>query len=152
MYFHVSSRAWNVGEVINPGVWGRRVRGITSPHVPPMGGYQPSDLVNIMWEGALEVARRFYAPDAPSRTDIVFLFPTRGHALAFQRTIGGQTNVYEVQPLNPADPHHLADMDILHHVPGYLIDHVHDRCRDYWTQPPIGTPELLWGGPVEVIR
>lgn len=152
MYFHVSRRAWNIGDVIQPGMWGDRVKAVTTNRVAPNGGYQRGDLVNILWEGALEVARQVYAPNAPSRMNIVFLFTARADAEAFQGRIGEEARVYEVRPVNDDAPHHLADMDRLHDVPDHLIDHVHDRCRDYWTQPPVGTQELLWGGTVAVIR
>lgn len=153
MYFHVSDRQWNVGDVIDPGNWGHLIRAHSNVAIVPNAGIDVAPHHrNFMWEAALEVARRAYAAHKPSRLGIVFLFPQQADALTFQGMIGGQARVYEVTPLNPADPHHHGDMDLLHNVPGHLIDHIHDRCQQYWTQAPAGMTELLWGGRVEVIR
>lgn len=150
MYFHVSAKPWNVGDVIHPGNWGNLIRAHSNNSVTLKANTDVAPQHrNFMWEAALEVARRAYAPNAPSRANIVFLCQSKADAVFFRDNYAKGATIYTCDPVDPNAPNHLGDFDI-YKVPGPLFDFLHDHSKRYWTQAPVGLPELLWGGSVTV--
>jgi hypothetical protein len=59
-----------VGEIIQPGKWGRET--LAFAQRGRRGIQQDSDAINLIWEAALEAARIARFPEATSRLDCVF--------------------------------------------------------------------------------
>lgn len=154
-YFHLCKAKLGLGSVIEPGNYGELIR---------IGGYRHTSFQREM---VLEEARKKVAPQAPSRLDCLFAFPSEIDARAFQfREFSGfgSDYLYEITPARDGTPVFSTQISILENWPQDYIN----KARLYWdqTQSPMdsaivtppgmgmgaGFQEVLLGGSVVVIR
>jgi hypothetical protein len=147
--YHVSSNQWGVGDKIEPGNWGARTRefGIGPGH---RGYGSISDAAIIVWEVALEAARRT-AGATPSRLDCVFCCEDMMSAKAFRDRFAQDAQVYEVEVDDETKTHSgnydaLTDM-----IDGPTIETIQAAALSYWQEEPVGIKEILVGGIVKVV-
>lgn len=154
-YFHLCKAKLGIGSIIEPGNYGELIR---------IGGYKHAAFHR---ETVLEEVRREMAPDAPSRLDCLFAFPTELDARSFQfREFAGfgSDYLYEIEPLHDNTPICTVKMGALENWPQDYIN----KARLYWdqTQSPMnsaviappgvgvsaGFQEILLGCPASVVR
>jgi uncharacterized protein DUF2441 len=147
--YHVSKAQLSVGQVLQPGEWGRTTRQFRK------GGRaltEIGDAVILAWESSLETARRVLVPNAPSRFDCVFTCQAMQGAVAFRRRFRPQANIYEVETVSTTSPTFTGDYDLITdtgHAP--FVDTWVEKAILYWTSKPQGIAEVLIKGEVRVL-
>lgn len=147
MYFHVSNMHWEIGAIIQPGEWGRKMR---------IMGVGPINLTmenvkTMIWESCLETARLMVDPNLPSRLNCVFLCNDREHVQRFRDRRRPGADIYTCLPVEEGVNQHLADFSILDAGDGPLIDTITPRATQYWTNEAVGIREIIHAGSVRVI-
>lgn len=152
MYFHVSEKSWEIGEVIEPGNFGRRIVHVTQPsHIVNQPGTEVGPFVRtMMWEAALEASRMAYAPSAPSRSAVVFLSESLELARRFRDRFKQGHSIFSVIPITDIAPSHKGDFSVFEDVPEPFFNVIAARSRQYWVNQTPAIPEILWAGPVAV--
>lgn len=147
--YHVSSANWAIGELVPPGNWGARIRQFGKGD-----GYRGygsiSDAGNMVWEVALEAARRACGA-VPSRLDCVFCCTDEASAKAFRDRFAQGSHIYEVE-VDEATVLHSGNYDALTDMAdGPTIDTIQASAISYWKDEPTGIKEILVGGPVKIV-
>ncbi|WP_192936339.1 hypothetical protein [Sinorhizobium meliloti] len=152
MYFHVSDKDWQAGDVIHPGNYGRSIIENSQPSIiVNVAGLQISPLVrNLMWESALEASRIAWVPGAPSRASVVFLSETLALARRFRDKFKDDHKIFRVAPVDDNANRHQGDFAIFEDIPEPLFAQLAERCRLYLVNPDPQLPEILWEGAVQV--
>jgi len=105
----------------------------------------------LVWEVALEAARRSVIPTAPSRLDCVFACCSQVDAISFRNQFRPNHQVYSVD-VAPGISTFIADYDVItNSISGPFVDTFVDQAFRYWTVSPVGMREVLIGGSVTVI-
>jgi len=147
--FHVTGANWNTGDLIQPGSWGQTLRQFRP------GGPVPGSWETVMWEVALETARRQVAPVAPSRFNCVFVCESEAFAIAFRDQYRPTAHLVQVEPTDGDQTIHRGDFMLLSgNIPGQpaYVDYMTERGIAYWTSNPApGMGEILFDGPVRVV-
>ena len=94
-FFHVAGPGLRVGEIIQPGKWGRET--LAFAQRGRRGIQQDSDAINLIWEAALEAARIVRFPEATSRLDCVFACFREEDARAFRDRFRPDHKIYRVE-------------------------------------------------------
>lgn len=147
--FHVSSREWAAGDVIEAGAWGRLLSAWSFPH------NIPKEINVLVWEVALEASRLSLDPSMPSRLNCVFTTESVEAARHFRDRFRAGAKIYEVESVNEADVEIRCDFDLISNsgfAKDALIPDVAVKARRYWDQNPKGLVEILHAGPVRVVR
>jgi hypothetical protein len=148
MFIHVSHALHNVGDVIEPGAFGRSVRQ-WSKNKPTDS---PEALKNVIWESALESVRMVAKPEAPSRLACVFACRSQADATRFRDRFRVGAGLYAIEPAPPC-PTFFGDYDLITDSSFEpFVDHFSQRSVRYWTQEASGMCEVLIGGPVKVMQ
>ncbi|MBT3072130.1 DUF2441 domain-containing protein [Rhodomicrobium sp. Az07] len=143
-YFHCAPLPLHIGSIIYQGNWGR----LFSLYEAKPGEGLPT---NAFKEVVLELSRKLYAPDAPSRLDCVFVTPTIEEAIAFRNKYQRTNLIYEVTPVGEAPPLHVGSYELaLAPYPQKYFQAIFDMGRDYWTVPATANREVLIGSPVRI--
>lgn len=159
-YFHVSPKTWSVGEVIEPGHYGRTTLNTSDGQINPTPDKDGSPGVPVgiafilMRETAVEAARRAGHPGAPSRLNCVFVTTTIEDARAFRDRFRPGAHLFEVNVIDDC-PRHSGNFEAITrptrgapYVPTFA-----EMAVSYWRDQPTGPGlvEILIGGPVTVI-
>lgn len=121
-------------------------------YVPGRTPAAAADSQFLLWEIALETARRAVAPEAPSRLACVFVYEELDQARVFRDRYraGGHILIVEPHDLNAkrwrADPDHLTGSG---GTP--FVDYMPEAAFRYWTEPASNHVEMLLAGPVRVV-
>jgi hypothetical protein len=159
-YFHVSPKPWSVGEVIEPGAFGRTTLSVADGHISPTPdahgapGIAPHLAFMLMREAAVEAARLAGFSNAPSRLKCVFVTATIEDARAFRDRFRPGAEIYEVD-VNDNLLRHPGNFEaITRPTKGapYVASFA-DMAMSYWRDTPTGPGlvEILIGGPVAII-
>lgn len=139
-YYYLNHRNLSVGDIIEPGEWGRTVASTVGHRFLKM-------------EQQFETVRRRINPELPSRFDCIFLFDSQDMAMKFQKLKRPNNKLYEVTLLEEAVPIHVADMMLVH--PELEIwDAQWGNPKLYWESANIDSTEIreiLTISPVEII-
>lgn len=108
----------------------------------------------VLWEVAMEAARVGTDQGLPSRLDCVFVTETQAMAESFRDKYREGAFIYEVSPLLADLRTHRGDFalisDGIRH--GSYADYMAEHCRQYWADPAVKEPEILYPGPLQVTR
>jgi hypothetical protein len=148
--YHVSSNQWQPGDKIEPGNWGNRTRQFGRG--PGYRGYATiGDAAVMVWEVALEAARRATGSDAPSRLDCVFCCEDIASAKAFRDRFASGSHIFEVE-VDDSIATHVGNYEALTDmVDGPTIDTIQASSLSYWKDEPKGIREIVVGGSVKVL-
>lgn len=149
-FFHVSEPK-AVGTIIPPGRFSTISRRYITNSPWPAG----SDLTNLVWEIALESARKASRPNAPSRMNCIFACETLGAARLFrQRYRPAHFEIYRAEAVVAGTPIHRGDFTaISSHIPNSpSVDYFSDAAARYWLAQPSDIIELIIGGPIRLIE
>jgi hypothetical protein len=147
--FHHTKGWYESGTMIQPGSWGRHIRGI--------GGMHRS----FLREAVFELVRQEEFDDKPSRLDCSFAYTDAGYArtkLAFHDESPNDRLLYEVEPADSVSPLHMADLywidealPALHGDPAKVVV---DLARQYWRGVIYRqeSREVIVAGSLRVIR
>src|SRR5690349_12766934 len=148
-FFHVADPGLRVGEIIQPGKWGRET--LAFAQRGRRGIQQDSDAINLIWEAALEAARIVRFPEATSRLDCVFACFREEDARAFRDRFRPDHKIYGVELINPATPVTIGDYGAITDAePGPYVEMAAQIAATYWNALKPRFPEALIGGPVRV--
>lgn len=151
MFFHVSLPAWNAGDVINPGNWGRQLSALGTTGIVIGTDFRPLEFAKTaMWEASLETARLAIDPALPSRLNCVFLTDDLNHARDFRNRYRGGQTIYTCNPVAAGVIQHAADFIHLDTGHQAWVSEMPRKCMDYWRLPPAGMKEIIYAGPVIV--
>ena len=98
----------DVPVVFSPGRWGQQCRDMKNNQA--VSDYTRRTL---LWETTLELSRRIYRPEAPSRFDIVFAFETVAAAQKFRAKSRAAHTIYEAEIRGSGSQVFRADMTAL---------------------------------------
>lgn len=105
----------------------------------------------MVWEVALEAARRAYGSAGPSRLDCVFCCEDVASAKAFRDRFSQGSQIYEVE-VDDATLTHVGNYDaITDMADGPTVETVQTSAASYWQDEPTGIREILVGGAVKVV-
>ncbi|WKW50178.1 hypothetical protein [Rhodomicrobium lacus] len=145
-YFHCAPLPLHIGSIIYQGNWGR----LFSLYEAKVGEGLPT---NSFKEVVLELSRKLYAPDAPSRLDCVFVTPTLEEGVAFRNKYQRTSIIYEVTPVRDSPRSHVGSYELaLAPYPQKYFQAIFDMARDYWTIPAATNREVLLGSAVRIER
>lgn len=146
-FLHVAPAGLQRGHVVQPGWWGRCSRQWQK------GGQtftNHQDAYILVWEVALETARRTLRPNAPSRLNCVFACCSQSEAVIFRDRFRPNNQVNSIE-VGSNVSQFVADYDVItNSIDGPFVDTFVDQALHYWTKPPAGMREVLIGGPVTV--
>jgi hypothetical protein len=148
-FFHVAGPGLRVGEIVQPGKWGRETFAFAARG--RRGIQHDNDAINLIWEAALEAARLVRFPEAVSRLDCVFACFREEDARAFRDRFRPGHKIYRVELVNPETPVTIGDYGAITDVePGPYVEMGAQIAATYWkaTQPRF--PEALIGGAIRV--
>jgi len=158
-YFHVSLKPWQIGDVIAPGGFGKATLNVADGHLSSTPdaqgapGIAPTTAFMLMREAAIEAARRAGYPEAPSRSQCVFVTEKIEDARAFRDRFRLGAMIYEVEVSDDAPRHHGNFEVITRPTNGapYVASFA-DMAISYWRDKPTdpGLVEILIGGPVTI--
>lgn len=142
-FLHVSGLWYSVGDVIQPGNWGRVVQG----NGPSVQNGHP----HFYREAVFEAMRVRSAPDRASRMCSVFGLGNMPAASRFHSERGGF--LYRVQVDTPAARTHLGSLETFDRLDGRhdLVDVLVD-IEQYWTAAPGRYAEILVEAPATVVE
>jgi hypothetical protein len=104
----------------------------------------------LLWEVALEAVRQVVAAPEPSRLDCVFACRSQADAIAFRNRFRSSQQIYLID-VAPGVRTFVADYDVItNSIDGPFVDTFVGEAFRYWTQKPVGMPEVLIGGPATV--
>jgi hypothetical protein len=160
-YFHVSPKPWSARDVIQPGSFGRTSLSVadgqisSTPDAQGAPGIAPSLAFELMRETAVEAARLAGFPNAPSRSQCVFVTATIEDARSFRDRFRPVAEIYEVD-VDDALPRHFGNFEAITRPTNgapYVASFA-NMAVSYWRDTPTepGLVEILIGGPVTVIR
>jgi hypothetical protein len=116
--YYVTPRLLAAGDLVEPGNWGRMLRGIGARH-------------NAFFrETLLEVVRLAVRPDAVSRLEAAFAFDDQTAADQFVRDDRGGQNIYVVAASGNGTRHDMAWLDVLANVHDPQM--AERAARAYW--------------------
>ncbi|EXX77089.1 hypothetical protein RirG_027000 [Rhizophagus irregularis DAOM 197198w] len=112
-----------------------------------------TDINTLLWEVALESARKAAAPTRPSRLDCVFACESIQEALIFRRRFRPDGKLLRVQLLEAVSPCHRGDFSLISDsiASGPYTDYMSLAAARYWTTEPSNMVEVLVGGAVSVL-
>ena len=116
-FFHVAAPGLRVGEIIQPGRWGRETLAFAARG--RRGIPQDSDAIDLIWEAALEAVRLVRFPEAISRLDCVFACFREEDARAFRDRFRPDDKIFE---LNSSMLRHLLPLGITALLPTPSLD------------------------------
>jgi len=148
-FFHVASPGLRVGEIIQPGKWGRETLAFAARG--RRGIQNDSDAINLIWEAALEGARVVRSPEAISRLDCVFACFREEDARAFRDRFRPAHKIYRVELIDPETPVTIGDYGAITDAePGPYVEMAAQIAATYWNATQPRFPEALIGGAVRV--
>ena len=148
-FFHVAGPGLRVGEIIQPGKWGRET--LAFAQRGRRGIQQDSDAINLIWEAALEAARIVRFPEATSRLDCVFACFREEDARAFRDRFRPDHKIYRVELIEPDTPVTIADYGAITDAEaGPYVEMAARMAVPYWNPTQPRFPEALIGGAVRV--
>ncbi|WP_313616213.1 DUF2441 domain-containing protein [Agrobacterium sp.] len=149
MYYHVSNIYHDAGSIVKSGNWGRTVRLFG----PDAAVKAVSHVEIILWEVALETARLALAPQHPSRLDCIFAFETVELAMDFQSQYRPDGRIFELEPIGDAMTYR-GDFALIARADRKrpYADYMAEVSKAYWTAPTAEQAEILYGGPLRVVR
>jgi hypothetical protein len=146
-FFHVAPTGLAAGTILQPGSWGRHIRQWEK------GGAtfnNHAEAYILLWEVALEAVRQSIAPAEPSRLDCVFACGSQADAIAFRDRFRPTQKVYPIE-VSTGTRTFVADYDVItNSIAGPFVDTFVGQAFRYWTQRPVGMPEILISGPATV--
>jgi hypothetical protein len=149
-FFHVAAPGLRVGEIIQPGRWGRETLAFAARG--RRGIQQDSDAINLIWEAALEAVRLVRFAEAVSRLDCVFTCFREEDAQTFRNRFRPDHKIYRVELVDAETPVTIGDYGTITDAePGPYVEMAAQIAATYWkaTQPRF--PEALIGGAVRVV-
>ena len=149
-YFHVGAAGLNIGDVLTPGSWGQHTRAFGVRRALETD----RQAMNLIWEASLESVRCQSFAQEVSRLDCVFACLDEASARRFLQRFRQNPphNVYRVRPVNPDTPISMGDFNaITNPTPGSLVDIAVGISAGYWNVENPVDPEVLIGGPVQVV-
>lgn len=148
MYFHVRTPRINLGQIIQPGAWGQLLRTFTNNSIPP-----PQNTQVVLWEVALESARRSIEPNQVSRLACTFVWENLADATAFRQQYRPAGVIHEVAPVGQEAASYRGDFSLLSHdvAGGAFVDFMPQVADAYWRSPNPLMPERLYPGALTVI-
>jgi hypothetical protein len=148
-FFHVAGPGLRVGEIIQPGKWGREM--LAFAQRGRRGIQQDSDVINLIWEAALEAARIVRFPEATSRLDCVFACFREEDARAFRDRFRPDHKIYRLELIDPETPVTIGDYGAITDAePGPYVEMAAKMAATYWNASQPRFPEALIGGAVRV--
>src|SRR6516165_11729907 len=148
-FFHVAGPGLRVGEIIQPGKWGRETLAFAARG--RRGIQEENDAINLIWEAALEAARLVRFPEAVSRLDCVFACFREEDAQAFRDRFRAGNKSYQVALIDPETPVTIGDYGAITDAePGPYVEMAAQIAASYWNATQLRFPEALIGGAVRV--
>ncbi|UYW25676.1 DUF2441 domain-containing protein [Methylorubrum extorquens] len=134
---------------MHPGNWGVKIA--ATPNALPPGNEVL--FFNVYRETMLELGRKTYAPNAPSRMNCIFCCKSEQDAAYYRSKYAPNTKVYAVELVDKSSPIHTADFEM---VVGALAPTAYAsnmlKVERYWTAGGGTSPELLVGGAIRIMR
>jgi hypothetical protein len=151
-YFHVSSRHVLIGDLIQPGQFGRSIENV---NCEIFHRNETRSALTFFYECLLEKSRLERFPDKPSRLECVFLWTSLHDAIWFRDTLKRGKPIYEVAPVASGNPTHFADIDrtsLLKDPDMKGARLAMARADEYWSHQPDTNAriEVLMPHPVRV--
>jgi len=148
MYYHVSPQPLADGLELEPGEFGRKLRGVG------VNDGVPNSQVSFYWEIALETARLSIHPDLPSRLTSTFLWRSLAAACVFRHRYRQGGEIHEIELVGD-HPIFCGDFTLITAPPVNqpYLDYMPQLALKYWQQA--GQPavaEFLYPGPIRIIR
>jgi hypothetical protein len=148
-FFHVAPPGLRVGEIVQPGHWGRETLAFAARG--RRGIQHDSDAINLIWEAALEAGRLVRFPEAVSRLDCVFACFREEVARAFRDRFRSDHKLYRVELVDPDTPVTIGDYGAITEAePGPYVEMAARIAASYWNATQPRFPEALIGGAVKV--
>jgi len=146
--FHATHRELKVGEIIEPGNWGKKILEIGLTH--------PSWYREII----LEAVRLFSYPVKPSRLNCTFSCDSFDTIKRYKQHNCPEGYIYKVIVLNPSLPTHKGDFNAVEPTPGSGLN-MFQIANLYWqfgyktsvdTWPGIECSEILSASALQIIE
>ncbi|WP_313616466.1 hypothetical protein [Agrobacterium sp.] len=137
MYYHVNYADFAIGEIIQPGGWGRQIRQFRPGGPMPT----PETLAVLLWEVAMESARVIVDPKLCSRLHCTFVWETIELAVSFRNQTRPNAHIFELEATSD-NPTYRGDFSLITHnnpTQAYA-DYMSETCKKYWTTPASEAP------------
>lgn len=142
-FFHVMNAMLEEGSVILPGNWGRS-----------LALYTGNDANGMLYrEHVLEHVRATEFPDKPSRLGCIFLLRTLPEAIRFRNAFNRLGVIHEVSINTSHGAMHFGDYNFAERIANIqFMEGMPKLAREYWSVVQSDTVEVLFSGPVTVVR
>lgn len=118
IFYHLSYKDLNAGDIIEPGNWGNMIQQIGQNHI------------SFLREKWLEDVRLAYYPDKPSRLKSAYVWVSLEACLFWKKFKDPNAIVYEVEFINPELPFHIGDHNAVEPPP--WLANFEENAHQYW--------------------